>query len=145
MFKDQDFIALVGRCLIAAPFLFSGVGKIMAPAATQAYIASAGLPLPPIGYALAIAIEVGGSLLLLSGLQTRLIATVIAAFTIVTAFVFHRDFGNQAQLVNFLKNIVMAGGLLQVAAFGGGRFSLDARRGREPHGGSGLGARRAAG
>jgi putative oxidoreductase len=144
MFKDQDHIAVVGRCLIAAPFLFSGVGKIMAPAATQAYIASVGLPMPPIGYAIAIAIEVGGGLLLLLGLQTRLIATVIAAFTIVTAFVFHRDFANQAQLVNFLKNLVMAGGLLQVAAFGGGKLSLDALRGRERRGSTNLGARRTA-
>jgi putative oxidoreductase len=54
------------------------------------------------------------------------VASVLALFALVTAFVFHSDFADQNQFIHFLKNVAVAGGLLQVVAFGGGRFSLDA-------------------
>src|SRR5579864_8227500 len=72
MFKDSNYPALIGRVLITVPFLLSGVGKIAAPAATQGYIAAVGLPFPLLGYAIAVAIEVGGSMLLLLGFKSRL-------------------------------------------------------------------------
>jgi putative oxidoreductase len=137
MFKDSDRIAIIARSLIGVPFLITGIGKITAPTAYLAYIASVGLPLPPLCYAIAIAIELGGGLLLVLGWQTRLVAAGLAAFTILTALVFHADFANQNQLFHFLKNVVMAGGLIQVAAFGAGRFSLDALRARSAAGGVG--------
>jgi putative oxidoreductase len=136
MFKDSDRIAIIARSLIGVPFLITGIGKITAPTAYLAYIASVGLPAPPLCYAIAIAVEIGGGLLLILGLQTRLIAAGLAAFTIVAALVFHTGFADQNQLFHFLKNVVMAGGLLQVAAFGAGRFSLDARR-TQAHGTTG--------
>ena len=137
MLKDSDRIAIFARSLIGVPFLITGIGKIAAPTAYLAYIASVGLPLPPLCYAIAIAIELSGGLLLVLGWQTRLVAAGLAAFTILTALVFHADFANQNQLFHFLKNVVMAGGLLQVAAFGAGRFSLDALRARSAAGGVG--------
>jgi putative oxidoreductase len=124
---NSNYPALIGRTLIALLFLVSGIGKIAAPAATQGYIASAGLPLPLVAYAVAIAIEVGGGLLLLLGIKTRLTAAVIAVFTIATALSFHMNFADQGQMVHFLKNLAITGGLLQVAAFGAGKFSVDAR------------------
>lgn len=127
MFTDSDRIAIVARSLIGVPFLITGIGKIAAPTAYLAYIASVGLPLPPVCYAIAIAIELGGGLALILGWQARLVAAGLAAFTVLTALVFHADFSNQNQFFHFLKNVVMAGGLLQVAAFGAGKFSLDAR------------------
>src|SRR5262245_31222324 len=71
-------LAAIGRLLIAVLFLLSGLGKIAAPAMTQAYIASAGLPAPMVAYAAAIIIEVGGGLLLLIGYQTRAVALLVA-------------------------------------------------------------------
>src|SRR5258708_740692 len=121
MFKDSSYPALAGRILIALPFLLSGVGKIAAPAMTQGYIAAVGLPLPAVAYAIAVAVEVGGSLLLLLGYRTRAIAAAMAVFTLATALGFHTNFADQNQMI--------MGGLLQVAAFGAGRFSLDARLG----------------
>src|SRR5882724_5888458 len=91
MFIDSDRIAIVARSLIGVPFLITGIGKIAAPTAYLAYIASVGLPLPPLCYAIAIAIELGGGLLLVLGWQTRLVAAGLAAFTILTALVFHAD------------------------------------------------------
>src|SRR6201991_4257465 len=110
----------VGRVLIAVRFLISGFGKIMAPEATQGYIASSGLPFPVIGYVVAIIIEVGGGILLVVGYQTRFVALALAVFTVVAAFAFHRQFADQNQMIHFLKNFCIAGGLLQIVAFGGG-------------------------
>ena len=118
---SDSVIAIIARLLIGVPFLISGIGKIGAPAASLAYIASVGLPVPLLSYAISIVVELGGGLLLILGLQTRLIAAGLAAFTILTALVFHTGFADQNQLFHFLKNVVMAGGLLQVAAFGAGR------------------------
>ncbi|WP_035201159.1 DoxX family protein [Agrobacterium tumefaciens] len=126
--SQTNSIAAVGRLLLATIFIFSGLGKIMAPEATQGYIASMGLPLPLLSYLLAVVIELGGGILLVFGYQTRIVSLTIAAFTLVTAVVFHSNFADPNEMIHFLKNISMAGGLLQVAAFGAGSFSLDARR-----------------
>ena len=121
-------LPLVGRLLIAAIFLVSAFGKLSAPGATQGYIASVGLPAPVLSYLAALAIELGGGLMLVLGYRTRLAALVLAAFSVVSALVFHHALGDQNQMFHFLKNIAMAGGLLQVVAFGPGAFSLDSRR-----------------
>ena len=128
MGRHSAWIAALGRVLIAAIFLYSGFGKIMAPEGTQAYIAAAGLPLPIVGYVLAILVEVGGGLLLLIGYQTRLVALIIALYSIVAALAFHSQFADQNQLIHFMKNFCIAGGLLQIVAFGAGSMSVDARR-----------------
>ena len=127
---NQQTIALLGRLLIAAIFVLSGVGKIMAPAGTQAYIASAGLPFPLLGYIAAVVVELGGGILLVLGYRTRLVAWIMAGFTLLAAACFHNHFADQNQMIHFMKNIAIAGGLLQVAAFGAGALSLDAKHGR---------------
>ena len=123
-----SYVPAIGRLLIAVIFLLSGVGKVFAPGGTQAYIAAAGLPLPLLAYLIAVVIEVGGGLLLVLGYQTRAVAAVLIVFTIATALGFHSNFAEQNQMIHFLKNIAISGGLLQIVAFGAGGFSLDARR-----------------
>ncbi|MFM9849984.1 MAG: DoxX family membrane protein [Hyphomicrobiaceae bacterium] len=121
-------VAAAGRLLLAMLFLLSGLSKLAAPSATIAHIASAGLPFPLLGYVAALTVELGGGLLLLAGLHARIAAAIMAAFTIAAAVAFHSNFGDQNEMIHFLKNVALAGGLLQVVAFGGGAFSLDARR-----------------
>jgi putative oxidoreductase len=122
------YLPAIGRLLTAATFIVSGFGKIAAPAMTQAYIASAALPMPTIAYLIAIVIEVRGGLFLAIGFHTRATAAVLAAFVMATALSFHHNFADQNQLIHFLKNIAIAGGLVQVFAFGAGTFSFDNRR-----------------
>ncbi|MQA37548.1 DoxX family protein [Rugamonas aquatica] len=133
---NTSIIPAIGRVLMAAIFVMSGIGKLLAPAATIGYIASSGLPFATAGLAVAIAVELGGGLLLALGIQTRLVAAGLAAFSIVTALAFHHAIGDQNQMIHLLKNIAMAGGLLQVVAFGAGAYSFDNRRavigGRQP-------------
>lgn len=126
--KQSSAFALIGRVLLAAIFLISGLGKLAAPAATAGYIASIGLPFAGLGVALAIALEVGGALLLIFGWQTRVVTLALAVFSIATGVLFHNTIGDQNQFIHLLKNIAIAGGLLQVAALGAGAYSLDAFR-----------------
>jgi putative oxidoreductase len=121
-------LAAGGRFLIAALFLLSGIGKIAAPAMTQGYIASAGLPAPLLAYLIAIIIEIGGGLILVVGFQTRIVALILAAFTLAAALVFHNRLADPNEMIHFFKDIAIVGGLLQVAAFGAGSVSFDARR-----------------
>ena len=127
MSKSYDSVATAGRVLIGVLFFMSGLSKIAAPAATQGYIAAMGLPAPELSYFGAIAVEVLGSLLLITGFRVRAVAIGMALFTLATALVFHKNFADQNQMIHFMKNLAISGGLLQIAAFGAGRFSLDAR------------------
>ncbi|SDH01807.1 MULTISPECIES: DoxX family protein [unclassified Duganella] len=114
---NTNTISIIGRVLLATIFVFSGIGKVMAPEATIGYIASSGLPFATLAFAGAVAVELGGGLALAFGFKARIVAAVLAAFSVATALAFHNNFGDQNQLINFLKNIAMAGGLLQVVAF----------------------------
>lgn len=121
-------LPVAGRILIAAIFLLSGISKISDPAGTINYINMMGLPFPPLSYATAVATEIVGSVALILGYRTRIVALILAGFSVATALVFHNDLGDLNQFIHFFKNIALAGGLLQIVAFGGGRYSLDARR-----------------
>ena len=129
--ENQTFAGVapvVGRLLIAGLFILSGLSKISAPEATINMIQSSGLPFATLGYVGSVAVEIGASTALILGYQTRLVAAIMAVFTLATALAFHTHFADQDQFIHFFKNIAIVGGLLQVAAFGGGRFSLDAHK-----------------
>src|SRR6202030_3718132 len=121
------YLPLVGRLLIGLPFAMGGLSKLAAYGPTTAMIAAVGLPVPPLAFAVAVAVELGGGLLLIAGYQARLVATALALYSLVTAFSFHSNFADQNQMFHFLKNVMMAGGLLQIVAFGAGVISVDNR------------------
>lgn len=120
MENTTRYFPLLGRILIGAPFVLSGMSKLASHDATVAYIGSIGLPLPQLGWLIAIAVELGGGALLLSGYRVRAVASVLALFAVATAAFFHHNFADQNQMIHFLKNIMLAGGLLQIVYFGAG-------------------------
>ena len=124
-FTSQDMLALGGRLLLAAIFILSGVNKLGAVEGTIAYISSAGLPFATATFYAVVALEIVGGVMLVVGVKPRVTAVALAVFSIVAAIVFHSDFADQNQMIHFLKNLALAGGLLQVAAFGAGRLSID--------------------
>ena len=129
----QNPLALLSRLLLAALFLPAGIGKITGFAGTAGYIASVGLPMPTVAAAVAMAVEVLGGLALIVGFGTRWAALALALFTLGASFFFHNYWAMPAeqqmmQHLMFMKNIGVTGGLLALAAFGAGAFSLDARR-----------------
>lgn len=116
---------LIGRILLSALFLLSGLGKLGAYAATAGYMASVGVPgalLP-----LTIITEVLGAIAIIAGWKTRIVSILLAGFTLLTAFIFHSNFGDQIQMIMFMKNLSITGAFLMLAATGAGRYSLDAR------------------
>jgi putative oxidoreductase len=122
------YLPFVGRLMIGLPFAMSGLSKLGAYGATTEMIGAVGLPFPPLAFAVAVATELGGGLLLIAGYRARYVAAALALFSLATALSFHSNFADQNQMIHFLKNVMMAGGLLQIAAFGAGALSIDNRR-----------------
>lgn len=118
----DKLVLIVSRVLLAQLFIISGFGKITGYAHTQGYMQAMGLPgalLP-----LVILVELGGGLLLAAGLFTRWVALALAGFTLVAALIFHTHFGDQIQMIMFMKNLSITGGLLLLAfpgALGAGK------------------------
>ena len=109
-------------------FILAGLSKLGAEAyaGTQGYMAAMGVPgmlLP-----LVILLEVGGGLAVLLGWQTRCASYALAGFTVIAAIIFHRNLGDQMQMILFMKNFAIAGGLLLLAEHGAGALSLDNRK-----------------
>lgn len=124
----EKFALLIGRILLAHIFLISGITKIGNYAGTQAYMDSVGVPgalLP-----LVILTEILFPIAMIIGWQTRLAALALAGFTLLSALFFHTNFADQMQLIQFMKNLAITGGLIVVAAVGAGALSVDQRRGR---------------
>lgn len=124
-FASKDWFALGARVFLALIFVLAGYGKMADPAGTIGYIASVGLPAPELAYVGAVGVELIGGIALIVGFKTRMTAMLLAVFSLITAAAFHNQLGDQMQFIMFFKNVAMAGGFLQVAAFGPGRFSID--------------------
>ncbi len=125
MQKLNPYFGLAGRVLLAIMFVASGYGKISGYEGTQGYMDSVGVPgmlLP-----LAIVLELGGGLAIMAGWQTRIIAILLAGFTLLTAFTFHLNVADQMESIMFMKNLSIAGGFLMLAAYGPGALALDNR------------------
>jgi putative oxidoreductase len=129
----QSALNLIGRVLIVALFLPAGLGKITGFEGTLGYFASLGIPAPVFALVATIVIEVLGSIALIVGFQTRIVAVIMAIFTLAAAVTGHAywaapaDAAFIAQLL-FFKNIAVMGGLLVLASAGAGSFSIDGRK-----------------
>lgn len=133
MTNTLSHIAPVARILLAFIFILSGLQKLGDPAGTAAYVASGGLP----GWLVwpTILVEVGGGLALAIGYQARWSALALAGFALLSGLLYHlvpsfaaEGMAAQMQMIMFLKNVSIAGGLLMVTALGAGAWALDNRR-----------------
>lgn len=121
----DKFLNIAARILTSQIFIISGIGKISAYAGTQAYMAKMGVPgalLP-----LVIITELGGGLALLLGFKARWAAIALAGFAVLAALIFHMDFNDRMQQINFMKDLAIAGGLLMFVRHGAGEPSVDSR------------------
>ena len=127
--SNSSTTILLGRILLAAIFLLSGFGKLTAIAGTAGYFGSLGLPLPTATAIIVGLIELLGGIAILVGFQTRIVGWVLAIFTVATGLVAHTGWADQMQMIQFLKNLAIAGGFLLLASSGAGAYSIDAKRG----------------
>jgi putative oxidoreductase len=124
---------LVGRILLSLIFVATGLIKVTHWSATAGILAAKGIPLASVSLALATLLELCGGLLLIVGYRTRLVALLLSLYLIPVTLAFHnfwayQDMQQQTQMVNFLKNLAILGGLLRLASDGAGAISVDAGR-----------------
>jgi len=116
---------LIARILLAQLFLMAGIHKITAYTGTQGYMEAMGVPgmlLP-----LVILLEVGGGLMLVLGWKARWAAAAMGVFSLISAAIFHHNLADQMQMIMFMKNLSIAGGMFVLAVHGAGALSLDER------------------
>ena len=121
----MQVIEVLGRIFLSTIFLIEGINKILNYESTIEYMENFSVPeylaIP------AIIVEILFPLLLVVGYQTKISALILTMFTLATALIFHTDFSNQMQLMSFLKNFAIAGGLLILFVRGAGKYSIDQR------------------
>lgn len=123
-------VLLIARLLLAFIFIMAGLSKFGDIAGTAGYIGSVGLPMGTLLAWLAAIFEVVAGIAILVGFQTKLASYLLAAFCIVSAVIFHNNFGDQIQMILFMKNLAIAGGFLALSVAGPGGISVDAKRGQ---------------
>ena len=133
MTQYQTFAAPLGRLLLALIFIMAGAQKITGYAGNQAYMEMMGVP--GILLPLVILTELGGGIALLLGWQARMVAFLLAGFSVLSGLIFHfipslalDGMEAQMQMISFMKNLSIAGGMLMIVALGGGAFSLGRRQ-----------------
>jgi putative oxidoreductase len=122
--------ALVGRILMGAIFIVAGIEKLMGPSGTIGYMQKAGVPNAGALVWVAAVAELLGGLSLVLGFLTRIGAIGLVVYLAIISIVMHNFWAApadqvQAQMVNFMKNVAIMGGMFMVIAMGPGRFSLD--------------------
>jgi putative oxidoreductase len=123
----KTYLVPLGRLLMSSLFIWAGYTKlfVFGPSGTAQYFASVHVPVPNIANWVVIIIELIGGLMILVGFQTRWVALVLAIFCLITGFGVHLPVGDMANMTNFYKNLVMAGGFFYVFSFGAGALSVD--------------------
>lgn len=130
MLVQKDWMALLGRILLAAMFILSGFDKLTGFEETVGYISRVGLPLPQVQAALTVLVELGGGILLIIGWKTRWAALAFIVFVLVVTPIFHNFWAvppeqMMDQQIHFLKNVSILGGMLLLLGFGPGAYSVD--------------------
>ena len=133
--KLQSYVSLAGRILLSVIFLLSGISKLMNWSETANMMAAHGMTAIPFFLTMAVIIEIAGGLALLLGWQTRAASLILFLYLIPVTLVFHHFWDlqepvRQMQMINFLKNLAIMGGLLEFCAVGAGGLSVDARMAR---------------
>lgn len=119
----EKYSELTARILLGHIFLLAGINKISAYDGTAAYMEAMGVPgmlLPAV-----IFLEIAGGLMVILGYKTKIASVALAVFTVVAAVIFHSALSDQMQMILFMKNLAIAGGLLLLVSYGAGALSLD--------------------
>jgi putative oxidoreductase len=131
--SSSSVVPLLGRILVSVVFILGGIGKLTGFSMEEGMVAAKHLPMPAVALGIALVIELVGGLAILLGLYTRFTAWILFLYLIPTTFLFHNFWAFQGMdridpMIHFEKNLAIMGGLLILAAFGPGAYSLDSAR-----------------
>ena len=131
--SSTSIVPLFARILLSVVFILGGIGKIFAFSLEEGFVAAKHLPLPAVALGVALIIELVGGLAILAGLRTKFTAWIVFLYMIPTTFLFHNFWAMQGAdrldaMIHFEKNLAIMGGLLLLAAFGAGAYSVDSAR-----------------
>jgi putative oxidoreductase len=126
-------VPLLGRILISIVFILGGIGKITGFSMEEGMVAAKHMPLPAVALGVALLIELLGGLAVLFGVFTRVVAWILFIYLIPTTLLFHNFWAMSGMdmvdnMIHFQKNLAIMGGLLLLAAYGAGAFSVDSSR-----------------
>ena len=121
----QDYLPTLARVLMCSLFIWDGVLQLRDPAGAVQYFASVNVPVPNIAVWVSIAVHLLGGIAILVGFMTRWAAAALLLLCLYTAFGVHLPAGDMDNMMNFYKNLVMAGGFLYIIAYGAGALSFD--------------------
>jgi putative oxidoreductase len=121
---SRAYLLLLARLLMSSLFIWDGVVQLRNPGGTAHYFANVHVPDPNIAVWISIPLHLLGGLALLAGFYTRWAAVLLGLICLGTAFGVHLPAGDQANMINFYKNLVMAGGFLYVIVYGPGSIAV---------------------
>jgi len=121
----KTYLPPFARFLMSSLFIWDGILQLRNPSGTAQYFASVHIPAPDVAVWFSIAIHLLGGLAILVGFKTPWAAALLALLCLGTAFGVHLPVGDTENMINFYKNLVMAGGFLYVISFGPGGMSID--------------------
>lgn len=129
---SRDLLLLIARFALVLLFILSGYPKMLHFDGTVQYMAATGAPMPALAAVIAIIMEVPAVILVILGFFTRPLAVIFVFYTLGTAVIGHPYWDMtgdavMANMINFYKNISIAGGFLLLAIVGPGRISFDRR------------------
>jgi putative oxidoreductase len=130
---SHPVVPLIGRLLMTYIFATSGIAKIVSWSGNIAYMSTRHLPFTPLLLAVALVIEVGGSICLITGFQARWAAVIMFVYLFFVTILFHNYWASPGQMAgmqetHFRKNLAIMGGLLMLAAHGPGRWALGEKK-----------------
>lgn len=123
--KAKKYIPLFGRTLLGVLFFQSGIRKIVGFATTQQELSDAGIPLAAWVTLLMIVVELIGSGGLILGYKARIGVLLVLLYLVPSTLIFHNPAVDASQMIEFMKNLAIMGGLLTVVAYGSGPVSLE--------------------
>jgi len=125
---SNDLVLLVARILLVLVFVVTGLGFLSSPSGIAGYFGSLGIPAAGLVVWLVIALKLIGAAMIIVGYRTAWAAYALAAFCIAAPLIGHMNWADQNEMITFLKDFSIAGGLLLLSVVGPGAYSLDARR-----------------
>ena len=128
--QSRHLLLLIGRIALVVLFIIFGYPKLTGFSGTVQYMTSLGTPMPMLAAIIAVVMEVPAAILIVLGFFTRPLAVLFVFYTLGTAIIGHHywDMTSDAvvpNMINFYKNVSIAGAFILLAIVGPGAISID--------------------